>query len=141
MRRAVETAAPLAATLGIDVRLEQGVVELDYDSNTYIPLEELKASDPERWRAQVTDYFGTDLEAFGSKVERSIEAIIAAHPGQDVAIVCHGGVINAWACKVLGLPVSLFLNSGYTSVSRFLAASSGERSVGSLNEKGHLRPF
>ena len=39
----------------------------------------------------------------------------------------------------LGLPVSLFLDSGYTSISRFLAASSGERSVGSLNETGHLR--
>jgi len=139
MRRAMETAQPLAATLGVDVRLESGVVELDHDSNTYIPLEDLKSSDPERWRAQVTDYFGADLERFGTKVERSIEGIIAAHPGQNVAIVCHGGVINAWACRVLGLPLSLFLNAGYTSISRFLAASSGERSVGSLNESGHLR--
>lgn len=140
MRRAVETAGPLAEALGIEIRLEPGVVELDYDSATYIPLEELKASDPERWRALITDYFGADLEAFASTVERSIEGIIATHPGQCVAVFCHGGVINAWASRVLGLPISLFLDSGYTSINRFLAAASGERSVASLNETGHLRP-
>jgi len=139
MRRAMETASPLAKALGLDVRTEPGVVELDYDSATYIPLEELKRIDPERWRAQVTDYFGADLENFASTVESSVERIIAAHAGENVAIFCHGGVINAWACKVLGLPASLFLDSRYTSVSRFLAASSGERSVDSLNETGHLR--
>jgi hypothetical protein len=32
-----------------------------------------------------------------------------------------------------------FLDAGYTSVSRFLVASSGERSLVSLNETGHLR--
>ena len=139
MRRAVETAAPLATLLGVEVLLEPGVVELDFESETYIPLEELKVSDPERWRAQTTDYFGTDLEAFASTVERSIEGIIANHPGENIAIFCHGGVINVWSCKVLGKRVALFLDSGYTSVSRFLAASSGERSVESLNETGHLR--
>ena len=80
MRRAVETATPLTAALGIDIKLEPGVVELDYNSDSYIPLEELKATDPERWRSHVTNYFGTDLETFGSTVERSIEGIIAAHP-------------------------------------------------------------
>jgi len=139
MRRALETASPLAAALGLEVRLEPGVVELDYDSDTYIPLEELKASDPERWRAQITDYFGTDLEAFASTVENSIEAIIATHPGENIAVFCHGGVINAWACKVLGQGASLFLDPRYTSISRFLCAGSGEKTIASLNEAAHLR--
>jgi probable phosphoglycerate mutase len=57
-----------------------------------------------------------------------------------VAVVCHGGVINAFAGEVLGIREPfLFFDPGYTSISRFLAAKSGERSVLSLNETGHLR--
>ena len=64
---------------------------------------------------------------------------IAANPGGRVAIVCHGGVINAWAGHVLGIADPFFLDAAYTSISRFLAASTGERSVRSLNETAHLR--
>jgi probable phosphoglycerate mutase len=53
--------------------------------------------------------------------------------------VCHGGVINAWAAHLLGLPRVLFFSPHYTSLNRFVAASSGQRSVVSLNETGHLR--
>ena len=139
MRRAVETARPLAETLALEIQLEQGIVEFDRDSPTYIPLEELKADDPEAWRTYLQNYRDAGLHEFGSTVVQSVEGIIAAHRGENVAIFCHGGVINAWACNVLGLEVSLFLDSGYTSVSRFLAASSGERSLSSLNETAHLR--
>ena len=48
-------------------------------------------------------------------------------------------MINAWASTVLGLPVTLFFNPDYTSINRFMAASSGERSIVSLNETAHLR--
>ena len=47
--------------------------------------------------------------------------------------------MNAWAAHVLGLEPTLFFQPAYTSVSRFLAAGSGERSVLSLNETAHLR--
>ena len=43
-----------------------------------------------------------------------------------------------WASHVLGLDPQLFLNAGYASISKFLCASSGERSVSSLNETQHL---
>ena len=52
---------------------------------------------------------------------------------------CHGGVVNAWTCHVLGLPMALIFDVYYTSVNRFLAASSGERNLATLNEIGHLR--
>ena len=42
MRRAVETAAPLAAELGVEVSLEPDITEFDVASETYIPAEELK---------------------------------------------------------------------------------------------------
>ena len=46
LRRAVETATPLADTRGIELRLDPGVVALALDSATSLPLEELKATDP-----------------------------------------------------------------------------------------------
>ncbi|MEM7413231.1 MAG: histidine phosphatase family protein [Myxococcota bacterium] len=142
LRRAQETAAPLAGTLGLDVGIEAGIVELDHQSDYYIPLETLKAEDYERWQALIQRgelYAGVDMERFRRDVVDCIEALIAKHAGQRIAIFCHGGVINAWAGHVLGIADPFFLDVGYTGVSRFLAASSGERSVRSLNELAHLR--
>lgn len=143
LRRAHETALPLAQRMQLELAIEPGVAELDQDSSTYLPLDELKASDPERWRALVQGglYAGIDLAAFQRRVVASLERVIGAHPGQRVAVVCHGGVINGWARHVLGVssPLFLFFDPTYTSINRFMAAKTGERSLVSLNEAAHLR--
>jgi len=141
LRRARETAAPLERSFGLRARVEPGVREYDAERDHYIPLEELKAQDPAAWRAFVSGgmYEGIDRDAFERGVVGSLETIAAAHRGERVAVVCHGGVINVWAAHVLGLGPTPFFEPLYTSVSRFLAASSGERSVASLNEASHLR--
>ncbi|MCH2170125.1 histidine phosphatase family protein [Myxococcota bacterium] len=140
LRRAVQTAGPLADALGLEIQIENGVTELDHDAESYVPLEEVKRDDPERWRALAAGelYAEADLPTFQATVVATIERLIQGHPGGRIAVFCHGGVINAWACHVLGLPMSLFLNAAYTSVNRFLAASSGERSIASLNEAAHI---
>ena len=125
----------------VELRLEPGVVEFDQHAETYVPLEELKANDYERWKALVQGglYATIDIESFRRGVAATLERIIDEHAGARVAVVCHGGVINAWTSHVLGIAEPLFFQPTYTSVSRFLAAGSGERSVVSLNEAGHLR--
>jgi len=141
LRRARETAAPLAALSGLEVRIEPGVVEFDPHAPSYVPLEEIRAESHEAWlelmRGGLTA--GVDVGVFRATVVAALERIVAAHPRERVAVVCHGGVVNAWAAHVLGLAETLFFQPGYASVSRFLAAGSGERSVLSLNEAGHLR--
>jgi probable phosphoglycerate mutase len=143
MRRARETAAPLARTKGLSPRVEPGVVELDHQSSVYVPMEELKAMDREAWLELVRGglYAEIDLPAFRENVRRALHRIVESHRGERVAVVCHGGVINSWAADVLGIEREpfLFIDAGYTSVSRFLVASSGERSLVSLNETAHLR--
>ncbi len=142
MRRARETAAPLARALGVDAAPEPGVVEMDHRSEVYVPLEELKATDYARWQEQVQRgglWAGIDMPAFRRGVVETLERIVAAHRGATVAVVCHNGVVNAWAGHVLGLEEPFFLEAAYTGVSRFLVASTGERSVRSLNETAHLR--
>ena len=141
MRRARETAAPLAAARGLEIALDPGLVELDHRAEAYVPMEELKAENREAWLALVRGglYANIDVVAFRRGVVASFERIIAAHPGARVAVVCHSGVINAWAAHVLGIDAPIFYDPGYTSVQRFLAAGSGERMVASLNELAHLR--
>jgi len=46
---------------------------------------------------------------------------LAANPGARVAVVCHGGAINAWAGHVLGISDPFLPDVAYTDVSRFLA--------------------
>jgi probable phosphoglycerate mutase len=141
MQRARETAAPLAGHLGLDIAVEHGVAEYDADSDFYVPMEELKATDYERWRELVSGGYAPELDfaEFHRTVIDAIERIIAANSGRRVAVFCHGGVINAWATHVLGMQPQLFIDATYTSVNRFMAASSGERSLVSLNEAAHLR--
>jgi len=142
MRRARETAESLARAIGAEIAIDPGLVEMDHLSAVYVPLEQLKAEDYPRWQEMVQRgglYAGVDLAAFRTSVVASVERAIAAHPGGRVALVCHGGVINAWAGHVLGIADPFFLDVAYTGVSRFLAASTGERSVRSLNETAHLR--
>jgi len=134
MRRARETAAPLVVGTGLTLVIDDDLAEFDRDAGSYIPIEELKAANDPRWM-EVPE----QPEHFRAMVVAAIERIVAAHPGQRVAVVCHGGVVNAYAGHVLQIEDPLFFLPTYTSISRVFAASTGQRSIGSLNETGHLQ--
>ena len=143
LRRARETAMPLAEATALEVVVDDELAEFDRGFHFYVPLEELKASRDPRYQQIMSgewdDSVEVDADTFREVVVGAVERVIAAHPGGRVAVVCHGGVVNAYASHVLGISSALFFNPGYTSVSRILAARSGERSILSLNETGHLR--
>ena len=134
MRRARETAAPISDRLGLPVTIDEGIAEYDKEALSYIPVEELKAANDPRWY-EVPE----QPEHFQAVVVEAVERIVAAHPRQRVAVVCHGGVINVYAGHVLGIDDPLFFLPTYTSITRILAAATGERSIASLNESAHLR--
>lgn len=138
MARARQTSRPLEAAIGLEAAVIDGVREYDAEEHSYIPIEDVKA-DKELWRRFVQEQQNEDMSTFADTVIKSIEEIIDGHRGQRVAVVCHGGVINVWAANVLGLGSSMFFEPHYTSINRFVAASSGERSIVSLNETSHLR--
>jgi 2,3-bisphosphoglycerate-dependent phosphoglycerate mutase len=143
LRRAVETAAPIAAALGLEAETFEGIVEYDRDSDHYIPTEELRLTKDDRWTAMVEgrwDEFGAELpEIFRARVDEAVAAIVERFPGGRVAAVCHGGVINVALGSVLGVERPLWFEPGYTSMSRMLASRGGIKSVASLNELAHLQ--
>lgn len=142
LARARETADALAARLSLPVSIHDGLAEWDRDSATYIPVEDLKATDHPLWAAmtgQRWDELGVDIDAFVTRVSAALDDIVRAHPSQRVAVVCHGGVINAAVATMLGLDRVLFFEPGYTSINRLLVSRGGVWSLQSLNEIAHLR--
>lgn len=142
MRRAMETAAPLAARFGLDVMASDGLAEWDRNADEYVPVEDLRASGDPRWQAMLAGEWISDEDpvAFGARVVDAVEVIIAAHPGQVVAAVCHGGVVNAYLAHLLGRSeAGAFFAPDYTSIHRIAASRRGHRAILTLNETGHLR--
>ena len=139
MARARETAQPLARAQGLAIELREGVVEFDRQAEAYVPVEKLKQIDYDRWLKLMKGEVGIDFNAFSELVVTTLETIVQSHPGRRVAVTCHGGVINVWTAHVIGFAPRMFFNPDYTSINRFQCASSGERSVITLNEAVHLR--
>lgn len=143
LRRAYQTAQPLASRRGLDIGVIDGVAEWDRNSNEYIPIEELKAANDPRYhelmKGQWTSQEET-AEEFSARVVSALDALIDAHAGQRIAVSCHGGTINAYLTHVLGLPVGPgFFYPNYTSIHRVAASRGGVKSILTVNETAHLR--
>jgi probable phosphoglycerate mutase len=143
LRRARQTAEPVSVRLGLAVVVDEELAEFDRHSHFYIPIEELRELKDERWDDLVEGRWGVDGEVdpstFKSVVVEAVERVITANAGKTVAIVCHGGVINAYFAHLLDLDFPMFFEPTYTSISRVLASSAGQRQVKSINEHAHVR--
>ena len=143
MKRAMQTAEPLAKTINLPISVIDDVAEFDRLSNEYIPIEELRAANDDRWHKLVAGEWDSEsdtLDEFRSRVVTSIEKLIALHASQRIVITCHGGVINQYLAHILGLETERgFFYPQYTSIHRVVAAQNGLRSISSLNEIAHLR--
>ena len=106
--RARETAAPLAAARGLDVRLEDDLRELDFGSFEGRTYEEIERAEPELYRAwmesptSVRFPGGESYVDLRARASRALDAIRAAHA--SALVVTHGGVIRAGLAAWLELP-------------------------------------
>lgn len=143
LKRAVQTAAPMARRLGVTPEVVEDVAEFDRSSNEYIPMEELQATNDPRWQKLIDGVWdSTDetQEQFGLRVVGAIEKIIEINSSTRVAVVCHGGVINLYLAHILGVQTQRgFFYPNYTSIHRVSASRSGVRSLMTLNEAAHPR--
>ncbi len=98
--RTHQTAAPLAARLGLELRVEPDLREVflgDWEGG--LLRERAAANDPafhqifvqQRWDVIPN---AEPLEAFHARTQAGIARITAAHPDQRVAVFTHGGVIG-----------------------------------------------
>jgi probable phosphoglycerate mutase len=143
MRRTQETAFAIADQLGLDVIPRHDLVEVvmgraDYDIRT-LP-EEQQAEIARRIVEEGTwDAFpGSEGSAIArQRVQTAIDEIVAAHPGERVAVVCHAGFIQTYVSVVLDHPRDYIYYPFNASIAS-IRAKGDRRVVWRLNDVAHL---
>lgn len=74
---------------------------------------------------------------FRRRAVNAVEALIAAHPGQRIAVACHGGVINTYVGHLIQSPYDMFFRPAHASIS-LVVANEGRRAVRYLNDTHHV---
>jgi broad specificity phosphatase PhoE len=108
LRRASETAAIVAARLGLPVTLDPRLREIDVGSWEGFTRAELVATAPEavaRWEEHGVHGWegGETHEEMLARVRAAIGAIADHHDGEEVLVVAHGGPIRALKALAAGL--------------------------------------
>ena len=107
-RRALETAAPLAAAHGLGVLVDDDLREIDFGDFEGRRYEEIEEAEPELYRAWMespTTVRFPNGECYADVRARALaafERIRAAHA--CAVVVTHGGVIRAGLAAWLGMP-------------------------------------
>ena len=140
--RARQTAAPLLNRLGLEAQIIPDLAEIDRDSDTYVPMEELKNSGGEEWQAIIADpdtmHGDVDIDAFADTVHAAFEKIIYENAGKTVVAFCHAMVTMCFLQKMLGYDDKYGIRVDYASITRVQASRNGARSIRSANETMHL---
>jgi len=110
--RALETAEPIGARLGLQVVACDDVSELDFGEWTGRDFGELESHD--NWRYFNSYRSGTRVPGGELMLETQARAVAKLdqlrreHQGQTIAIVTHGDVIRALIGYYMGSPLDLF---------------------------------
>lgn len=114
MGRAIATAKPLCADVGIQPELREGLKEINYGSWEGKTPEQVSAEfhdDYIRWTADPAWYPPTGGEmatAIASRAMLVIEEIKQRHSSGNVLIVSHKATIRIILCSLLGIDVGRF---------------------------------
>lgn len=133
LRRARESAEPLARITGLRPVVEERVAEFDHGQIYY---SEKHAADLEADQA-LSILEGMQRPEFRDRVLAGFDAIEAAHPDGTVAVVCHGGVISILVAAAVYNQSLMFLPE-YGSVTRVRSHGGGLRNLVSYNEASWL---
>jgi probable phosphoglycerate mutase len=148
IERTAQTAEAIASHHGVEVRELEGVLEADYGEWTGGKLADLAKT--ELWktvqRAPSRARFpgGESLAEMQGRMVTALEAVVADHPGEIVAVVSHADPIKAAIAHFTGLHLDLFqrLVVSPASVTIFELSPYGATLVkcNDTGDLGELRP-
>lgn len=147
LRRCRETAAAVAARLGLTVHIEDGVRETDFgawEGLTFAEVRERYADDLTAWlgSADVAPTGGGESFAeVGERVEAARTRLLERYRGRTVLVVTHVTPVKTLVQLALGAPPeSLFrMELSPAAVSEVAYYADGNASLRLFNDTSHLR--
>ncbi|MGW3728865.1 bifunctional RNase H/acid phosphatase, partial [Streptomyces sp. NPDC000851] len=147
LARTRETAGVVAARLGLDVSIDDGLRETDFgawEGLTFAEVHERYPDDLSAWLASPDAEptgGGESFAATATRIAATRDKLVAAYAGRTVLLVTHVTPIKTFVRLALGAPPeSLFrmeLSAASLSVVAYYA--DGNASVRLLNDTSHLR--
>jgi probable phosphoglycerate mutase len=143
LRRTAETAAPLAAAVGLTARVEADLVEVylgEWEGAAF--REKTRAGHPIAAKMFAEGRWDVipgaePQDAFLARLRAGIGRIADAHPDQRVVVVTHGGVIGGLLSLATGAHPFAFVGASNASITHLVVT--GDRwIVRRFNDTGHL---
>ena len=144
LERTRETAAPIARTLGLRVKVERGLLECDFGDWTGKTLASLRKK-PE-WRAvqhsPSTFRFphGESFTEMQLRIWSALERLAQLHRGETIVVVSHADPIKAAVTYAQGVPLDLFQRTVISTCSiSAVVLTASTPIVLSVNNTGSLK--
>jgi probable phosphoglycerate mutase len=143
LARALDTARPVAAALGLEVRVLDDLKELHagiFQGRSWAELCDFCPGECERWSSQDPDFQIPGGESRRDLMRRGRAALeaIRGGGGERVIVVAHGGLLNAALKSILDIPAErnpfTFFNASISQL-----AWDGHVKLLTLNQIDHLR--
>ncbi|MER6733778.1 bifunctional RNase H/acid phosphatase [Streptomyces puniciscabiei] len=148
LARTRETAAVVAARLGLDVTIEEGLRETDFGAWEGLTFGEVRERHPDDLNAWLADPEahptggGESFAETATRIAATRDKLVAAYAGRTVLLVTHVTPIKTFVRLALGAPPeSLFrMELSAASLSAVAYYADGNASVRLFNDTSHLRP-
>lgn len=146
LSRAFETATIVGENRNVEVRGEEGLIDIDFGAWQGLSHQKVKEEYKdlyETWLAQpdlVTFPDGETLQEVRRRSMGALEMVIKNNPGKTLALVSHRVVLKVLLCTILGLELSRFwyLRQDTCAINR-VEYKDGNYFLTLLNDTGHLR--
>jgi len=139
--RSIQTAQPVADSLGLTVEIDERLAEYDRDMEHYIPIEQIAAEFPEELERLASGHLPSSVDEteFLGRINAAVRDLVTSGDHQDtVAVFSHGGVINGLLHTILGTEKILCFNVDYAGVTRLLSSREGNLYVAAVNGTEHV---
>lgn len=148
LERTMHTAAAIAAPHGLDIQVEEGLIEMDIGDVEGLTFTELREKHPEllhNWGGPDGPTFrmpgGETLAEVQLRAWGAVLAIATSHPEDSVCAVTHNFIILSVLARVFGLELANFRKLRHAVAAISLVEFRGENPrIERLNDTCHLTP-
>ncbi|MET8077507.1 bifunctional RNase H/acid phosphatase [Streptomyces sp. NPDC005303] len=148
LTRTRQTAAAVADRLGIEVTIEDGLIETDFGAWEGLTFGEVRERYPDDLTTWLSDPEaeptggGESFAATATRIAATRDKLVAAYAGRTVLLVTHVTPIKTFVRLALGAPPESLFRMELSAASMSVVAyyADGNASVRLLNDTSHLRP-